>query len=80
MSVNSEFDLIVLGAGTGGNGVARMAAQAGWNVASVDSLPYGDTCALRGCDPKKMLVAVTEGVDWHEKAGNTAQSASSASQ
>ena len=43
---------------------ARMAAQAGWNVASVDPLPYGGTCALRGCDPKKMLVAVTEGVDW----------------
>ncbi|MDF1671791.1 MAG: NAD(P)/FAD-dependent oxidoreductase [Roseovarius sp.] len=64
MSTNHEFDLIVLGAGTGGNGVARMAAQAGWNVASVDPLPYGGTCALRGCDPKKMLVAVTEGVDW----------------
>tara|TARA_R110002126_G_scaffold217419_2_gene363275 strand:+ start:2496 stop:3851 length:1356 start_codon:yes stop_codon:yes gene_type:complete len=64
MSTNHEFDLIVLGAGTGGNGVARMAVQAGWNVASVDPLPYGGTCALRGCDPKKMLVAVTEGVDW----------------
>ena len=60
----SEFDLIVVGAGTGGNGVARMAAAAGWKVASVDCLPYGGTCALRGCDPKKMLIAVTEGVDW----------------
>jgi len=58
------FDLIVVGAGTGGNGVARMAAAAGWKVASVDCLPYGGTCALRGCDPKKMLIAVTEGVDW----------------
>ncbi|MBA8907586.1 glutathione reductase (NADPH) [Aminobacter ciceronei] len=41
-----------------------MAAAAGWKVAVVDSLPYGGTCALRGCDPKKMLIAVTEGVDW----------------
>lgn len=61
---NKEFDLIVIGGGTGGNGVARMAANAGWTVASIDSLPFGGTCALRGCDPKKMLIAVTEGVDW----------------
>jgi len=59
-----EFDLIVIGAGTGGNGVARMAASAGWKVASVDNQPFGGTCALRGCDPKKMLIAVSEGVEW----------------
>jgi glutathione reductase (NADPH) len=41
-----------------------MAANAGWRVASIDSLPFGGTCALRGCDPKKMLIAVTEGVEW----------------
>ena len=65
-----EFDLIVLGAGTGGNGVARKAAAAGWSVASIDCRPYGGTCALRGCDPKKMLIAVTEGVEWaHAMAG-----------
>jgi len=62
--MTQEFDLIVIGAGTGGNGVARMAAAAGWKVASIDCLSYGGTCALRGCDPKKMLIAVTEGVDW----------------
>ncbi|MAW86273.1 MAG: hypothetical protein CMJ42_07075 [Phyllobacteriaceae bacterium] len=64
MSDNKSFDLIVIGGGTGGNGVARMAANAGWRVASIDSLPFGGTCALRGCDPKKMLIAVTEGVEW----------------
>lgn len=64
MTDAQDYDLIVIGAGTGGNGVARMAAAAGWKVASVDSMPYGGTCALRGCDPKKMLIAVTEGVDW----------------
>ena len=62
--MSREFDLVVIGGGTGGNGVARMAAAAGWTVASVDCLPFGGTCALRGCDPKKMLVAVTEGVEW----------------
>lgn len=62
--METGFDLIVIGGGTGGNGVARMAAKAGWKVASVDCLPFGGTCALRGCDPKKMLVAVTEGVEW----------------
>ena len=60
------YDLIVIGGGTGGNGVARMAASAGWKVASIDKLPHGGTCALRGCDPKKMLIAVTEGVEWAE--------------
>ncbi|MBU1383956.1 MAG: NAD(P)/FAD-dependent oxidoreductase, partial [Alphaproteobacteria bacterium] len=64
MTDTYDYDLIVIGAGTGGNGVARMTAAAGWKVASIDSLPYGGTCALRGCDPKKMLIAVTEGVDW----------------
>jgi len=64
MGDKTVFDLIVIGGGTGGNGVARAAAAAGWSVASVDSLPYGGTCALRGCDPKKMLIAATEGVDW----------------
>jgi glutathione reductase (NADPH) len=64
MSNNQDFDLIVIGGGTGGNGVARMAAGAGWKVASIDTLPFGGTCALRGCDPKKMLIAVTEAVEW----------------
>lgn len=66
---NMDFDLIVIGAGTGGQGVARMCANDGWNVAIVDSLPYGGTCALRGCDPKKMLVAVTEGFEWARRMG-----------
>ena len=64
--MTSSYDLIVIGGGTAGNGVARMAADAGWSVASIDSEPHGGTCALRGCDPKKMLVAVTEGVEWAE--------------
>jgi len=33
-------------------------------VAIVDSRPFGGTCALRGCDPKKVLVGAAEAVDW----------------
>ncbi len=67
MNKNEQFDLVVLGAGTGAVGVARPCAKAGWKVAIVDCLPYGGTCALRGCDPKKMLVGVTEAIDWSER-------------
>ncbi len=35
----------------------------GWNVAIVDSRPFGGTCALRGCDPKKVLVGATEVIE-----------------
>jgi len=68
MDENTEkYDLIVIGAGTGGVGVARPCAMAGWKVAIVDELPFGGTCMLRGCDPKKMLIGVTEGIDWNER-------------
>ena len=67
MNKNEQFDLVVLGAGTGAVGVARPCAKAGWNVAIVDCLPYGGTCMLRGCDPKKMLVGVTEAIDWSDR-------------
>ncbi len=65
--MREKFDLLVIGAGTGGAGVARPCVKAGWKVAIVDSLPYGGTCMLRGCDPKKMLIAVTEAVDWSKR-------------
>jgi glutathione reductase (NADPH) len=67
MNEEDSFDLVVIGAGTGGLSVARPCAKAGWKVAIIDSLPYGGTCMLRGCDPKKMLIAVTEGKDWSDR-------------
>lgn len=67
MNKIDKFDLVIIGAGTGALGVARPCAEAGWKVAIVDCLPYGGTCALRGCDPKKMLVAVTEALDWSQR-------------
>jgi len=33
-------------------------------VAIVDSRPFGGTCALRGCDPKKVLVGAAALIDW----------------
>ncbi|MFC0159126.1 MULTISPECIES: dihydrolipoyl dehydrogenase family protein [Mameliella] len=56
-------DLIVIGAGMAGVNAARKCASNGWDVAIVDALPYGGTCALRGCDPKKMLRRGAEIVD-----------------
>src|SRR6266850_2801113 len=61
------LDLIVIGTGTGGSGPAYRCRRAGWRVAVVDELPYGGTCQLRGCDPKKVLVGGAELVDWNRR-------------
>lgn len=61
--VIDSFDLVVLGAGTAATSAANKCASAGWSVAVVDELPYGGTCALRGCDPKKMLRRGAEVID-----------------
>lgn len=58
-----SFDLIVIGAGMAAVSAAHKCADAGWSVAIVDELPYGGTCALRGCDPKKILRRGAEIVD-----------------
>lgn len=57
------FDLVVVGTGTAARVVATKVRQAGWDVAVIDSRPFGGTCALRGCDPKKLLVGVAEAFD-----------------
>lgn len=58
-----RYDVLVLGAGMAGLTVARKTAKAGKKVAIVDTRPYGGTCALRGCDPKKVLVGAAEVID-----------------
>jgi len=58
-----QYDLIAIGTGTGASGVASRCRSAGWNVAVIDHLPFGGTCALRGCDPKKVLVGAAETID-----------------
>ena len=61
--MTQAFDLVVLGVGMAAVSAANKCAAAGWSVAVVDELPYGGTCALRGCDPKKMLRRGAEIID-----------------
>src|SRR5436309_6019592 len=60
----NSYDLIVIGTGTTAQVAAGRVREAGRTVAVIDHRPFGGTCALRGCDPKKMLVSGTEAVDW----------------
>lgn len=62
-----QFDLVVLGTGAGGSSPALKCRAAGWRVAVIDDLPYGGTCAVRGCDPKKVLVGAAELVSWQHR-------------
>lgn len=49
-----DFDLFVIGAGSGGVRAARMAAQTGARVAAAEGAPLGGTCVNLGCIPKKL--------------------------
>src|SRR5262245_1877695 len=53
---SNDFDLVVLGAGTGGYTAAFRAAQLGLKVALVDEDKLGGTCLHRGCIPAKALL------------------------
>lgn len=60
----NEYDLLVIGAGTAAMTAAMRVRAAGWRVAVADFRPYGGTCALRGCDPKKMLRSGADAFDY----------------
>ncbi|MFZ3579039.1 dihydrolipoyl dehydrogenase family protein [Virgibacillus sp. DJP39] len=62
-----EYDLVVIGSGTAGSIAAAKCKKSGWSVAMIDERPFGGTCALRGCDPKKILVGITEYMDGVER-------------
>ncbi len=51
-----DFDLFVIGGGSGGVRAARVAAQAGAKVGLAEEYRYGGTCVIRGCVPKKLFV------------------------
>lgn len=51
-----DYDLFVIGAGSGGTRAARMAASYGAKVAVAEEYRVGGTCVIRGCVPKKLLV------------------------
>ncbi|MFD1884569.1 dihydrolipoyl dehydrogenase family protein [Paenibacillus wenxiniae] len=61
--MTSTYDLIVIGTGSAGASAAQLCRQQGWEVAIIDEREYGGTCALRGCDPKKVLVGATDLVE-----------------
>ena len=65
--MSQQFDLIVIGSGTAAKNAAYACNDAGWDVAVIDSRPFGGTCVLRGCDPKKVLVGVAEAVENHNR-------------
>jgi glutathione reductase (NADPH) len=54
--MNHDYDLVVVGAGSGGVRAARVAAAHGARVAVVEEHRIGGTCVIRGCVPKKLLV------------------------
>jgi glutathione reductase (NADPH) len=59
--MDRQYDLVVVGTGVT-SAVATRCREAGWSVAVVDSRPFGGTCALRGCVPKKILVGAADAV------------------
>ncbi|MFO0604826.1 MAG: NAD(P)/FAD-dependent oxidoreductase [Polyangiales bacterium] len=61
--MKDTFDLVVIGAGNAGLAAAGKAREAGWRVAVVERRDVGGTCPLRGCVPKKVLVAAAEALE-----------------
>ena len=51
-----DYDLFVIGAGSGGVRAARMSASHGAKVAIAEEYRVGGTCVIRGCVPKKLFV------------------------
>ncbi|WP_405198875.1 dihydrolipoyl dehydrogenase family protein [Christiangramia sp. LLG6405-1] len=66
-----KYDVFVIGSGMSGMTVANKCASKGLKLGITDELPYGGTCALRGCDPKKVIIGATEVRDFaHRLKGN----------
>jgi glutathione reductase (NADPH) len=66
--VKFDFDLFVVGAGSGGVRAARIAAQYGARVAVAEEFRVGGTCVIRGCVPKKLLVYASKFAEDFEDA------------
>ena len=65
-----DYDLFVIGAGSGGVRAARIAAGHGARVAICEEYRVGGTCVIRGCVPKKLLVYASHfAEDFHDAAG-----------
>ena len=73
-SFDKDYDLFVIGAGSGGVRAARIAASYGAKVAIAEDYRVGGTCVIRGCVPKKLYVLASRfhdefddarGFGWH---------------
>lgn len=62
-----KYDLIVIGTGAAASTIAYECNSKGLKTAVIDEREFGGTCALRGCDPKKVLVGVSEIIDWYNR-------------
>ncbi len=74
-----DYDLFVIGAGSGGVRAARISAGYGAKVAIAEEFRYGGTCVIRGCVPKKLLVYASRFRDEFEDAVGFGWSASTPS-
>ncbi len=66
--MNYDYDLFVIGAGSGGVRAARMAASYGAKVAIAEEYRVGGTCVIRGCIPKKLFVYASQFAEEFEDA------------
>ena len=63
-----DYDLFVIGGGSGGVRAARVAASLGKRVAIAEEYRYGGTCVIRGCVPKKLFVYASQFAEAFEDA------------
>ena len=68
--MSNAYDLVVIGAGSGGVRAARMAATYGAKVAIVEEFRVGGTCVIRGCVPKKLYVYASRFHDMFDVAAS----------
>jgi glutathione reductase (NADPH) len=68
MSAAFDYDLFVIGAGSGGVRAARVAAKYGAKVVVAEEYRVGGTCVIRGCVPKKLLVYASKFAEEFEDA------------
>lgn len=66
--MSSHFDVLVLGTGNAGMAAAGAARAAGKEVAMIEARDVGGTCPIRGCVPKKVLVAAAQVLDQIDRA------------
>src|SRR5215218_4337313 len=59
-SGGTEFDVIVVGLGPGGEHVAIKLGEAGWRVLGVEERLVGGECPYYGCVPSKMMIAAAD--------------------